>query len=146
MIYIYFQNVENIISPRITGNIYIFTNPSITTNLKIKKINFLKANENYAVYQNGLVVSKVVASDSEGFLTISSISTNIINSVVIDSYYVSSISSTTAIQTFDSQRIENIIYKVAFIYILVFLVLYLLLIPCCAIFDCVDKRSTKRIK
>jgi len=79
-------------------------------------------------------------------VTINSITTNLVSSTIINSYYVSSIASAVATQTFDSQRIENIIYKVAFIYILVFLVLYLTLIPCCAIFDCVDKRSTKRIK
>jgi hypothetical protein len=33
---------------------------------------------------------------------------------------------------------------VAFIYILVFLVLYLTLVPFCALFDCVDNKSHKR--
>ena len=36
------------------------------------------------------------------------------------------------------------IYRIAFIYILVFLTLYLTLIPFCALVDCVDNKSLKR--
>jgi hypothetical protein len=37
-----------------------------------------------------------------------------------------------------------LIYRVAFIYILVFLTLYLTLVPFCALVDCVDSKSQKR--
>lgn len=59
-------------------------------------------------------------------------------------YFVSTIASSISADMFASERIENLIYRVAFIYILVFLTLYLTLIPLCAIVDCVDNKSQKR--
>ena len=59
-------------------------------------------------------------------------------------YYVSSVASTAISEAYSDQRIENIIYQDAFIYILVFVTLYLVLIPICALTDCVDNKSTKR--
>lgn len=143
VIFILFNSTIDSSIQRITGTTYIFLNQpdSTTVTLTIKSINFLSSNQQYIVISNSNQLTLPISSNNQGYLMISSVSTSTPSSVV--SYYVSSTSS-TYIDQYVSQRIENIIYRYAFIYILVFLSLYLLLIPLCALTDCVDNKSSKR--
>lgn len=97
---------------------------------------------------NDKVQGLTVSSDTDGYVTINNISTstNSVNSAngTYNAYYVSSTTNNYLADQFANQRIENLIYRVAFIYILIFLTLYLTLVPFCALFDCVDNKSHKR--
>jgi hypothetical protein len=143
VILIFFNSTTDSTLKRITGTTYLFLNNKVSQlNLKLKKINFLGNNENYIIISNGNQLSLSISSDSDGFVTISNITTSV--SASINSYFVSSLAGSSVADSFNSERIENLIYRVAFIYILVFLFLYLTLLPFCALFDCVDNKSLKR--
>lgn len=144
VVYIYFTSTIDTTAPRLTGLAYVFLNQANTAqvNLKIKKISFLGNNEYTTVIYNGNTISLSTSSDSDGFVTISGITTS--NTSVVNYYYVSSASNSAIADQFSSERIENLIYRVAFIYILIFLFLYLTLIPFCALFDCVDNKASNR--
>jgi hypothetical protein len=128
----------------ITGAIYIFTDLSNSNSvtLKIKKINSLAANQAYQVMVNNAIQSLSVSSDSDGYLTISGVPTS--TSITQYAIYVTTTSTTSSGDLYSSQRIENIIYRDAFIYILVVIALYLVLVPMCALVDCVDNKSFRR--
>lgn len=143
IIFIYFNSTIDSNFKKITGTTFIFMNQAapIQVDLTIKKIDFLGSNEYYFLYTNGNRVDLQI-TDNDGYITIPNLTTST-NSIVI-SYLVSSNKLSIPADIFKSERIENLIYRVAFIYILIFLTLYLTLIPFCALFDCVDNKSLKR--
>ena len=139
-----FNSTVNSSNDRITGTAFLFVNglADATLSLTLKKIGFLGEDEQYTVLLNDATSSLSASSDTDGFITLTGVSAS--TGSVSNAYYVSSVASTAISEAYSDQRIENIIYQDAFIYILVFVTLYLVLIPICALTDCVDNKSTKR--
>lgn len=131
-------------SADITGTIYVFTDlsNSNSVSVKIKKINVLAANQAYQVMINNAIQTLSVSSDSDGYLTIAGVPTS--TSTTQYAIYVTTTAAISSGDLYSSQRIENIIYRDAFIYILVVIALYLILLPMCALVDCVDNKSFRR--
>lgn len=128
----------------ITGTVYIFNDLAVSTTvtLKIKKINSPPAGYSYQVNVNNAGQGLSVISDADGYLTISNVPTS--TTLAQFAIYVTISPSNSAGDLYASQRIENIIYRDAFIYILIVACLYLVFLPMCALVDCVDKKSTRR--
>jgi|JI9StandDraft_2_1071091.scaffolds.fasta_scaffold244378_1 hypothetical protein len=128
----------------ITGTVYVFS--SLTTSssvvLKIKKINSLGAGQSYQVNVNNAGQGLSVSSDTDGYLTIANVPTSTSTSQF--AVYVTTTASSSAGDLYAAQRIENIIYRDAFVYILVVICLYLIFLPMCALVDCVDSKGSRR--
>jgi hypothetical protein len=94
VVFIYFNSTTDPSLKRITGNTFVFLNQAaaLQLSLQIKKISFLGSNEDYVILLNNNVLSLSISSDSDGFVTISSITTSI--SSAINCYVVSSSTST----------------------------------------------------
>jgi hypothetical protein len=89
IVFLYFNSTVDSSLKRITGTAYVYLDQASTQlNLKLKKISFLGNNENYMVMHNDNQLSLSVSSDSDGFVTITNISTSY--GSTLHSYYVSS--------------------------------------------------------
>lgn len=136
-VFVYFDGLNT--SKSLTGNIAVFSPlASYNLNVNIAQSQFPSEAFTYSVFKNNIQDPSTSVTPQSFTLSLP-ISTSTATTPVVYTvnYQPSPIADIDSL--YSSERIEFIFYQPAFIYVLVFLLAYLFLIPCCSLVDFIDR-------
>jgi hypothetical protein len=142
VIYAFYSRLQND-TGLLSGTTFVFTNNTQTSfNVRFRKTRYSTNTTNQTIKVNSASYSSSNVSLSDGYFTITNFPRSMSN--LTRGVEVFGSGSTVDINTYASQRIENIFYSESWLYILFFLALYLIFIPLCAIVDCCETEQSMR--
>ena len=127
----------------LSGTTFVSTkNNQSSFNVRFRKTRYSTNTNNQTIKVNSASYNSSNVTLSDGYFTITNFPRSTSNSTKGVAVYGSG--STSDVNIYASQRIENIFYSESWLYILFFLALYLIFIPLCAIVDCCETEQSMR--
>lgn len=145
-VFVYFDGQNGTTS--ITGNIYAYSPlTSYQLTVTVQQTQFpTTSTVSYNLFKNGQQDTTTQVTNPSPTVFSFSISTSTLTNLTKYQVQYQQTQITDINSLYSSERIEFIFYQPAFIYVLIFLLAYLFLIPCCSLVDFIDGNKAQRRK
>lgn len=132
----------------LTGNVFVYSNlASYQVTVGIQQTRFAPTSTiSYTVYKNNIPDTSVQVTSQQSSILSFSLYTSTQSSPLGYNIKYQPSQTTDINSLYSSERIEFIFYQPAFIYVLIFLLAYLFLIPCCSLVDFMDGSKGQKRK